>query len=160
MMDTRKLRTWACVLVVACAAWSEPGSGAARAFAQASPDIEKLRKAEFVTAEELKGRFAEGQPPTVIDVRPSALYADANEKIKGAIRIRLRRLKDRLVFPPLKDLPRDKEVVTYCACPEDEAGIRAAEILRDAGFKRVRILKGGWQAWLAAGGPVEARPQI
>lgn len=159
MMNARKRAAWACALAAACAAWSEPGSRAGRAFAQSSADVERLRQAEFVTAEELKAKFAENQPPAIIDVRPGALYAEAEQKIKGAIRIRLRRIKDRLVFAPLKDLPRDKEVVTYCACPEDEAGIRAAEILRNAGFTRVRILKGGWQAWLAAGGPIETRPK-
>ncbi|HET8646077.1 MAG TPA: rhodanese-like domain-containing protein, partial [Vicinamibacteria bacterium] len=78
--------------------------------------------------------------------------------IKGALRITLRWLRSRLGYAPLRDIPREREVVTYCACPADEASIRAAEVLLQAGFKRVRTLKGGWEAWLAAGGPIEERP--
>jgi rhodanese-related sulfurtransferase len=48
-------------------------------------------------------------------------------------------------------------VVAYCACPNDEASVFAAQILSSANFKRVLILKGGWQAWLKAKGPVEAK---
>lgn len=110
---------------------------------------------EFVTVEELKAKVAAGGPVTIIDVRAAALYAAADEKIKGAMRIKLRRLRSRLGVPPLRDVPREREVVTYCACPADDAGIRAARLLMQAGFRRVRVLKGGWEAWLAAGGPIE-----
>jgi rhodanese-related sulfurtransferase len=77
--------------------------------------------------------------------------------MKGAIHFKLRRLKSRLTFPPLKDLPKDREIVTYCACPNDESSIAAAQILLASGFKRVSVLKGGWQGWLRANGPVEPR---
>jgi len=60
---------------------------------------------------------------------------------------------------PLKDAPRDREIVTYCACPRDEASIRAAQILLDAGFTRVYVLQGGWQMWLKANGQTEPRPR-
>jgi len=43
--------------------------------------------------------------------------------------------------------------------PGRRSGIQAAQILMEAGFTRVRTLKGGWQAWLAAGGPVEQKPK-
>ena len=134
----------ACALVLAAAA----ASGFA-ADESGGPAV------EFVTVEELKAKVAAGGPVTIIDVRAAAVYAAADEKIKGALRLKLRRLRSRLGHPPLKDLPRDREVVTYCACPADDAGIRAARLLAQAGFKRVRVLKGGWEAWLAAGGPIE-----
>jgi rhodanese-related sulfurtransferase len=57
---------------------------------------------------------------------------------------------------PLKDVPRDRQVVTYCACPSDETGILAAQVLLDAGFKRVRVLKGGWVAWQKVNGPMDS----
>jgi rhodanese-related sulfurtransferase len=78
--------------------------------------------------------------------------------IKGSIHVKLRRLKYRLGFSPLKDIPKDREVVTYCACPADESALSAAEILMDSGFKKVRALKGGWQEWLKISGQVEKRP--
>ena len=73
--------------------------------------------------------------------------------------MKLRRLKHRLGFSPLKDVPKDSQVVTYCACPNDEAAIRAIDILKSAGFKRPQVLKGGWVGWQKAKGPVAARPK-
>jgi rhodanese-related sulfurtransferase len=115
---------------------------------QAPPQI------EFITAEELKAKLAKNQPVTIIDVRATSL--DDNNKIKGSFHVKLRRLKYRLGFPPLKDVPRDREIVTYCACPNDESSIHAAEVLLEAGFKRVRALKGGWIGWQKAKGPIES----
>jgi rhodanese-related sulfurtransferase len=132
-------------------AFGGDASAASAAKAQPTPF-------EFIEAEALKARIAAGETITIIDVRPSR-YQD-EDRIKGALRIRLRRLKDRMAFYPLRDLPREREVVTYCACPADEAGLRAAEIFRQAGFKRVRILKGGWDAWRMARGPVQQGPGI
>ena len=115
--------------------------------------------AEFVSAAELKEKLAKGEPLTLIDLRSADTYAGSDGKIKGAIHIKERRLRARLALPPLRDLARDAEVVTYCACPDDEAAVRAAQTLSAAGFKRVRVLKGGWRAWLDARGQVEAKPR-
>lgn len=112
---------------------------------------------EFITAEQLKSKLAR-EPVTVIDVRDTQSYT-SNARIKGAIYIKLRRLSYRLTMPPLKDLPRDRQVVTYCACPHDEASIRAAQIFKDAGFKHVNVLQGGWLMWLKVNGQTEARPK-
>lgn len=115
---------------------------------------QKAVQPEFVTAEELKTKLSRSEPVTIIDVR-SANGLESDNKIKGAYYVKLRRLKYRLGFPPLKDVPRDREVITYCACPNDEASLRAAQILRDSGFKRVRVLKGGWLVWKKANGQME-----
>ena len=112
---------------------------------------------EMISAEELKAKVASNHPVTIIDVRSSEGYAAATTTVKGAIHFKLRKLKSRLVYAPLKDLPKDREIVTYCACPKDEASISAAQILQAAGFKRVKVLQGGWQGWLRASGPVETR---
>jgi len=109
------------------------------------------------SAEELKTKVTSNQPLTIIDVRSSEGYANSSNTVKGAIHYKLRRLKARLALPPLKDLPKDREIVTYCACPHDESSIAAAQILQANGFKRVRVLQGGWQEWLKAKGPVEPR---
>ena len=113
---------------------------------------------EFITAEQLKQRLAGDQAITVIDVRDTKTYI-SSPKIKGSLYFKLRRLSYRLTMPPLKDLPRDREVVTYCSCPHDEASIHAAQILLEAGFKHVRVLQGGWQMWLKVDGPTESRPR-
>jgi rhodanese-related sulfurtransferase len=112
---------------------------------------------ELISVEELKAKLAKGEPITIIDVRSANQYADSTHKIKGALHFKPRRLRSRMKFPPLKDLPREREVVTYCACPGEETSIRAAQTLMGGGFKRVRALRGGWAAWLKVNGPVEGR---
>ena len=141
-------RALACALLAA--------SAATFCFAQGGAE---LKSAEFVSAAELKETLAKGEPVTSIDLRSADTYAESDGKIAGAIHIKERRLRARLALPPLRDLPRDALVVTYCACPNDEAAVRAAQTLSAAGFKRVRVLKGGWRAWLDARGQVEAKPR-
>lgn len=113
---------------------------------------------DFMSAEQLKAKLARNEPITIIDVRDTDSYLN-NNKIKGSIHVKLRRLSYRLTMAPLRNAPRDREIVTYCACAHDEASIRAAQILTEAGFTRVRVLQGGWQMWLRANGQTEPRPR-
>ena len=145
------------LLFVSCSAMVGGAGGRVTGAIQPKLDRENSFEAELITAEELKAKLARSEPVTIVDVRDTNSYVASNGKIKGSIYVKLRRLRYRLSFPPLKDVPRDSEVVTYCACPHDEASVRAAQILQDAGFKRVRVLKGGWQMWLKVNGQVESR---
>ena len=120
-----------------------------RAHAQAAPAM--------ITAEELKAKLNNNEPVAIIDVRGSEGYAASKSTIKGAWHFKLRRLKSRFKFSPLKDLPKDREIVTYCACPKDEASISAAQIFQEAGFKRVKVLQGGWSEWVKNNGPVQPK---
>jgi rhodanese-related sulfurtransferase len=114
---------------------------------------------DLISAAELKSKVDRNEPLVILDVRSSESYANSDRRIKGAIHVKVRRLEHRLNFPPLKDAPRDREVITYCACPSEEASIAAAQILISSGFRRVRALKGGWQEWLKVNGAVEPRPK-
>ena len=147
MSNGEYARYWILALIVV-------GIAAFTARAQTDPAV------QMISAEELKTKFTGNQPMTIIDVRGSEGYANSNSTMKGAIHFKLRKLKSRLAFPPLKDLPKDREIITYCACPNDESSIAAAQILQASGFKRVRVLQGGWQGWLKANGPVEPRAKI
>src|SRR6185295_4987211 len=129
-------------------------------FAQPVVNPQTPPEVKFVTADELKAKLAKNESVTVIDVRSSSDFAGSENKIKGAIHVKVRKLQARLALPPLKDVPRNSEVVTYCACPNDEASIRAAQELANAGFKRVRVLKGGWLAWKKTNGQIESRPKL
>jgi rhodanese-related sulfurtransferase len=134
------------------------------ASVQASPRTDvgrpKSTAIEFITAEELKSKISNNERVTIIDVRSTAGYTGSDNRIKGAIHVKLRKLKARLAYTPFKNVPRDAEVITYCACPSDESSVHAAQVLLDAGFKRVRVLKGGWEEWLKAKGQVEPRPKV
>ena len=125
----------------------------ARAHAQArmAPEV------AFITAEELKTKLTANYPLTIIDVRSSEGYAVSSTTIKGALHFKLRKLKNRLAYAPLKNVPKDREIVTYCACPKDQSSVAAAQILQSSGFTRVRVLQGGWNEWLRASGPVQPK---
>jgi len=47
--------------------------------------------------------------------------------------------------------PRDREVVVYCACPNEVTAVRIAKRLRRLGLAKVRPLTGGIFAWKEAG---------
>lgn len=111
----------------------------------------------MITAEELKAKMANNEQVTVIDVRSGEGFANSTTTVKGSIHFKLRKLKSRLHFAPMKDLPRTREIITYCACPKDQSSIAAAQILQEAGFTRVRVLQGGWHEWLRVSGPVQPR---
>ena len=120
----------------------------------------KAADLQFVTADELKAKISRNETVTIIDVRATSGLLESDNKIKGAVYVKLRRLKSRLVMAPLKDVPRNREVVTYCACPNDESSIRAAQVLLEAGFTHVRVLKGGWVTWKKVNGQVEPLAKV
>jgi rhodanese-related sulfurtransferase len=111
----------------------------------------------MITTQELKTKLATNQPVLIVDVRSAEGFAASTTTVKGSYHFKLRKLKYRLQYPPFKDVPRNGEIVTYCACPKDEASIAAAQILQESGFTRVRVLQGGWTEWLKANGPVQPR---
>jgi rhodanese-related sulfurtransferase len=152
-------RKWAPWMFLFVSSYLMADGAAGRVPASPQTDQTNSFNAEFITAEELKAKLARNEPLTIIDVRDTGSYLDSDNKIKGAIHLKLRRLQYRLSFPPLKDVPRGSEVVTYCACPNDESSLHAAQILLQAGFKRVRILKGGWRMWLKVNGQLEPKPK-
>lgn len=48
--------------------------------------------------------------------------------------------------------PKERPIVTLCACSEEAGAIQAACRLLADGYLSVRPLRGGYQAWLAATG--------
>jgi membrane protein DedA with SNARE-associated domain/rhodanese-related sulfurtransferase len=87
-----------------------------------------------------------GAAPVVIDVRSTTARALEPRWIPGAMSISLAE-----VGQHLKDLPRDRDIIVYCTCPSEASAARVAKVLMNHGFKRVRPLHGGLDAWLAAG---------
>jgi rhodanese-related sulfurtransferase len=153
-MHFKKWWAYICMFFLIGTGVGNPRTCMSADLARAGIDPQESPRIEFITAEELKAQISKGQPLTIIDVRSNYGAGNDERKITGAIHVKLRRLRSRLAFSPLKDAPRDREVITYCACPSDEASIRAAQLLLGEGFKRVRVLKGGWVAWQKANGQV------
>lgn len=147
---------WISVLAIVLAAACETSSFANQTpfGIQLKPKQEQQVPVEFIAPEELKAKIANNEPVSIVDLRGPSVYARADKTIVGAVHAKVRRVVYRL-----REFPRDREVVTYCACPADEAAIIGARALLANGFKRVRVLKGGWNAWLKAGGQLRPRPR-
>ncbi|MBK9116717.1 MAG: VTT domain-containing protein [Betaproteobacteria bacterium] len=103
-----------------------------------------------VTVDELSDLMRAERVGKVIDVRTPMSQA-LTGRIPGAITVDPNNMRvDLLAIEP------DSEVVVYCACPNEYTAAKIAKVLVEHGFKRVRPLLGGIDAWIAAGHPVEA----
>jgi|SRR5579863_1763391 len=99
-----------------------------------------------ISASELYELVQSGQAPLIVDVRsPTALLVDPR-LIPGALHIPLHD-----VDKHVRDLPRDRDIIAYCTCPNEASAAQVAKLLMNSGFKRVRPLHGGLDAWVAAG---------
>jgi rhodanese-related sulfurtransferase len=98
-----------------------------------------------------------GKAPTILDARKSDSYEQLPLKIPGSVRVVPEDLTNSMVG---LDLDPARPVVAYCSCPDEETSARVARDLRKAGFKDVRILKGGLGAWTNAGLPIETRSDL
>jgi membrane protein DedA with SNARE-associated domain/rhodanese-related sulfurtransferase len=113
-----------------------------------------LRMARISVAE-LYGLIQSGAAPLIIDVRSPTARALEPHWIPGALHISL---PD--VDVHMRDLPRDRDIILYCTCPSEASAARVARVLMNQGFKRVRPLHGGLDAWRAAGYTVATAPPL
>lgn len=102
-----------------------------------------------VGAPELARMLASDDPPVVLDVRSNEIRRLDDRIIPGA------RLADiEALEAVLADVAPDTALVIYCACPNEVSAARAARLLLQRGFRRVRPLQGGLDAWESSGQPV------
>ena len=107
--------------------------------------FKSLRMARIGVAE-LYDLVQAGAEPIIVDVRSPTARALDPHWIPGALHVPLEE-----VAKHIKDLPRDRDIILYCACPSEASAARVARILMNHGFKKVRPLHGGLDAWVAAG---------
>ncbi len=98
-----------------------------------------------ITPPELLAALAGEQPPLLLDLRGPSMVAEAGPII-GAVVAEHDRLLE-----AVNHWPRNQPIVTLCACPEDAGAVQAARRLLAEGYLSVRPLRGGYEAWLAAG---------
>jgi len=115
----------------------------------------KMLRMARISVAELNQLIQEGSQPLIIDVRSASARALEPRWIPGALHISL---PD--VDVHLKELPRDRDIILYCTCPSEASAASVAKILMNHGFKRVRPLHGGLDAWLAAGHSVAQAPEL
>lgn len=88
--------------------------------------------------------------PLILDVRSPSARTLEPRRIPGALHVPVDQ-----VGAHLMELPRDREIVVYCTCPNEASAARVAKLLMNHGFSRVRPLYGGLDAWVEAGYAVE-----
>ncbi len=110
----------------------------------------KMLRMARINVADLYALMAAGASPVIIDVRSATARELEPRWIPGALHVPLPEVAQRL-----KELPRDREIILYCTCPSEASAARVAKILMNHGFKRVRPLYGGLDAWVAAGYEVE-----
>lgn len=58
----------------------------------------------------------------------------------------------------LPDVPKGRTLLVYCEGGDCQSSLALAKRLHDGGFADIRVFSGGWEAWTAAGLPVETGP--
>lgn len=112
--------------------------------------LRELRIAR-ISADELKQLLDGGEALVIVDLRqPLDVEADPYS-IPGAIRMAVEELTHWH-----HEIPRDRDVILYCACPNEATAARMALLLRRSGITRVRPLAGGVLAWRERNYPLEA----
>ena len=93
-----------------------------------------------ITVDELRGLIDQGRKLLILDVRPQ----EAREEgmIPGAVPA------PPSIDPVVMIYSRELEIVVYCACPNEASAAFAAKHLKQAGFKKIRPLLGGIDAWV------------
>ena len=111
----------------------------------------RLRMAR-ITVDELHRLIAEGQQPLIVDLRTSLVRGQDSRFIPNALVMDFAE-----VGQCLDRVPTDRELIFYCTCPNEAGAARVARKLMDLGYRHVRPLLGGLDAWIAAGYEVENR---
>ena len=103
-----------------------------------------------ISVADLHAQMSGDGSPVIVDVRSPAVQGLELRRIPGALHVPLHDVELHM-----GKLPRDSEIVLYCDCPNEASAAQAARVLLNHGFRHVRPLHGGLDAWIAAGYAVE-----
>ena len=107
-------------------------------FCGLTPQPESVSTAVEITPREVAAWLQSDNPPFILDVREPNEWAIGH--LPGAVRISINELPARL-----NELDPSREIVAYC-----RSGVRsgrAVELLRSAGFRKVKNMTGGILRW-------------
>ncbi len=107
-----------------------------------------------ITVRELKDLIDGGHEPLIVDAR-SRTAQQMEPAIPGALLYNREAPGD--VF---LDISRDRPIIVYCSCPNEATAAVVAKQLIGHGFREVRPLIGGLDAWndMHTDGPVAEQP--
>src|SRR5438034_56237 len=104
-----------------------------------------------ISVDELYRLMDVGESPLIVDVRSQTARSMEPRYIPGAVHLPMHGFESHI-----QELPRDRDIILYCSCPNEASAASVAKMLINNGFVRVRPLLGGLDAWLEAGHPVES----
>lgn len=110
----------------------------------------KMLEMVRISPDELHALIESGAAPVIVDVRADSSRQLQPQRIPGAVLYDMSSQHNAIEI----DGP-DREIVIYCACPNEVSAVAVARTLMSRGFKRVRPLHGGIDAWIARGYGVE-----
>lgn len=99
---------------------------------------------------ELFEKLQSGEPMTIVDLRHLGPDQSVEQRLPGALHMLPAEVEVRH-----REIPRDREVVLYCSCPNEVSSARVALMLHQRGITRVRPLIGGFEGWQSLGFPLE-----
>jgi membrane protein DedA with SNARE-associated domain/rhodanese-related sulfurtransferase len=111
--------------------------------------LRELRIAR-ITVDELHQKQEAGENPMILDLRPRIELEQNPSLIRGAHHMSMDEVERRQ-----QEIPRDRDVILYCSCPNEVSSARVALALRRNGISRVRPLLGGIDAWRERNYPTE-----
>jgi membrane protein DedA with SNARE-associated domain/rhodanese-related sulfurtransferase len=104
-----------------------------------------------ITVDELHQKQQAGEMLVILDLRPRSELDKNPSLIRGALHMTLEEMQLRQ-----QEIPRDRDIVVYCSCPNEVSAARAALMLQRQGFLRVRPLLGGIDAWQKRSYPLDS----
>jgi membrane protein DedA with SNARE-associated domain/rhodanese-related sulfurtransferase len=121
-----------------------------RKYLQRQKFLKALRTAR-ITPEQLKQKMDANEEVLIVDLRHKIDYEQDGAQIPGAMHLLPEELETRH-----HEIPRNRDIILYCTCPNEATSALTALQLQRLGFVRVRPLEGGLQAWREHGFPVES----
>jgi len=105
-----------------------------------------------ITPRQVVARMTKGEPVQFVDARCDPSWAEAQEQVSGAVRVRLP-----TIARDATHVSRGCPVVVYGAHDAEADAAHVAEQLRVLGFAPVKLLAGGFAAWREEHGPVQRK---
>src|ERR1051326_5902892 len=105
-----------------------------------------------ITVDELHKKQEAGESLLVLDLRSHDELEQNPLLIRGALHMAMDEVEVRQ-----QEIPRDRDIILYCSCPNEVSSARMALLLHRNGILRVRPLLGGIDAWRQRNYPTEQR---
>jgi membrane protein DedA with SNARE-associated domain/rhodanese-related sulfurtransferase len=116
--------------------------------------LRQLRIAR-ITPEELKQRLDAREDVVIVDLRHSLEFDAEPQTIFGAVRMDPADLEE-----AVEVIPRDREIVLFCTCPNEATAAQMALRLRSRGITRIRPLAEGLDGWRKRGFPMQILNEV